>query len=189
MSLPPPPLPSNPLPVVPYLSALPQSPAGGGAWRQGSVLVIQKGTALPPTCVKCNAPADVSLRRKLYWHNPLLYLLAIFPGPLIYVIVAVCVRGSATVQVPLCQQHRRSRRRAIALSWLGVIGGLVLLIAGLSVGGILWPLSGFCVLAVAAIYGVIKASPLTAAKITRHRAYLKGACEDYLAQFPPVAPG
>jgi hypothetical protein len=54
--------------VLPY--ATPFSHQVGGAWREGSQLVVTKEVALPPLCVKCNAPAEgPPWTKTLYWHN------------------------------------------------------------------------------------------------------------------------
>src|SRR5690242_5147889 len=57
-------------------------------WRNNAVLVMTKQALLPNRCVKCNAPAEEQLKRKLTWHHPALYLL-VFISILVYAIVAM----------------------------------------------------------------------------------------------------
>ena len=88
-----------------------------GVWRDGLLLVMTKGATLPPRCLKCNRDTGGwTLKRKLMWHPPYWYgLIAL--NLIIYVIVAMIVRHTATVMVPLCEHHRSRRRRLIAIGW------------------------------------------------------------------------
>jgi hypothetical protein len=99
--------------------------------REGDLLVIPVlGASFPARCVMCNQPGQHRLGRKLWWHPPGYYAL-ICIGWLIYAIVALIVRKSATFEVALCDAHAGRRRNGILLGWLGVpaciIGGLVLI--------------------------------------------------------------
>jgi hypothetical protein len=108
-------------------------PTGGldGVWREHDVVVVQRqGAVLPDRCVNCNAPANgFRLQKTYYWHHPAWYLL-IFVSILIYAIVAMIVRKSATVALPLCATHRARRRNGLLIGWLGFLGGLALLLFG-----------------------------------------------------------
>jgi hypothetical protein len=90
-----------------------------------------QAAALPQLCVKCGAPADGKpVVKTFYWHNPAFYLI-ILAGVLIYVIVAMIVRKSIRVSVPLCAQHAHRRSIAVTLAWvLPLIG-----ISSISVAG------------------------------------------------------
>jgi hypothetical protein len=106
---------------------------GGGAGsirREGHLVVIPvHGVVFPPRCVICNQPATQRLQRRLFWHPPAYYL-AICAGVLIYVIIALLVRKSASCEVGLCAEHASRRRMAILAGWVGVpllfIGGVFL---------------------------------------------------------------
>ena len=66
-----------------------------------------------------NAPAEGYTKKfNLSWHHPALYLI-VLAGVLIYVIVALIVRKTARVNIPLCPAHR-AKRRNIILTGLGV---------------------------------------------------------------------
>src|SRR6476659_7773289 len=88
-------------PVIPYATPVSLTPAHApaeAAWQDGPVLVVRKNVILPPLCVKCGEPADGSfIKRSLSWHHPLLYFMILFPGLLIYIIVASCVQERGTV--------------------------------------------------------------------------------------------
>jgi hypothetical protein len=106
-------------PVVPYAT-----PMGAGvrterrvAWR-GKELIIPDGDSIADRCIRCNDTSDGQpIKRRLSWHPSALFLLIIFPGLLIYLIVALIVRKRATIYVGLCQRHRRARRTMIAVAW------------------------------------------------------------------------
>jgi len=118
--VPPPPLPT---PVVPYAT-----PVGIGTqahyqvvWS-GRELMIPDGASIADRCVRCGDPSDGRpFKRRLSWHPGALYLLILFPGLLIYLIVAMFVRKRATIYVGLCERHRRQRRTMMA-----VAGGVLL---------------------------------------------------------------
>ena len=114
---------------APKASLIPEG--DGGVWRSGGALVTRPGSSLPPRCVKCNAPSmEPAKDRRVYWHHPALYLLIIFPGLLIYAIVALIVRKSALVNPALCAEHRQKRNLGLAIGWVGSLLGLVLMVAG-----------------------------------------------------------
>jgi hypothetical protein len=107
---------------------VPRDPSEIGVWRDGAFLVMSKGAELPDRCLRCNEPAEGwRLKRKLGWHPPLYYALIIF-NILIYAIVAMIVRKTAVVRVPLCARHRGRRRKMIAWGWaLGLLGPLAMI--------------------------------------------------------------
>jgi hypothetical protein len=183
--------PRQPAPVVPY--ATPSALGGGystgaGLFRRGRTLVMHRTAMLPPCCVKCASAEDPRpLTPTLSWHNPALYFLILFPGLLIYAIVALCVRKTAKVTIYLCPHHRASRSRRIMAAWAFAI----LLIAGvLTLGafsgrdpfvpGLFMMVVAFIGLVVA----LIMTRVVTPEKIDDQWVYIKGTGVDYLAQFP-----
>lgn len=166
---------------------------GQGVWRDGSQLVMCKDADLPARCVKTNVPTDRMLRRQLYWHNPLLYLMIFFPGLCIYVIVALIVRKSADIEVGLSPEGFRSRRWGIAIGWLSFLLGGVLFFVGVVnsdsngntannwwiaiIAGLLGGLIGI-------IVGVVKSAVVSPTKITDSHVWLRGVHPDYLATLP-----
>ena len=87
------------------------------ACRKGKLLVIPRGAALPPNCVKCGAPAEKPWRKKFYWHPPLLALclLLMTIGLLLYVILGFALRKTMDLNVPLCAVHHRERKKYLAI--------------------------------------------------------------------------
>ncbi len=98
---------------------------GAGPWQDGKTLVTLKNTPLPDACLKCGAPPVKQVKKNISWHHPALYLL-ILVGLLVYVIVALCVRKTATVFVPLCAHCNKRRVRNITIAWLAFLGAVAM---------------------------------------------------------------
>jgi hypothetical protein len=156
----------------------------GGVWRDKSTLVMSKDTQLPDRCVKCNSPANgLRLKRTLYWHNPVFYIL-IFAGVLLYFIVAMFVRWKAVVDVPLCEAHLSRRRYLLIAGWLLFLlglGGFVIAIAG---NEPLFALAGVFGFFVGLILLIAAARVVLPVKIDERFVWLKGINKDYLNQLP-----
>jgi len=160
------------------------SGAAGGWWRTGKQLVTRPETLFPDRCVRCNAPAHgYRLKRQLYWHPPAYYLFILL-NLLIYAIIAICVRKKAIVQIGLCDKHRLRRKWGILVCWLGVLGGLVMLIGGAIQSSGIVALLGIGLLIGGAIYGGITGARVSAARITQDCVWLKGVNQNFLAELP-----
>lgn len=162
----------------------------GGVWRDGKLLVMNKNAELPARCVKTNEPTDDWLKRSLYWHNPLLYFLIVFPGLLGYAIVALLVRKTATIRVGLSPQGFSRRRWGIATAWLSFLIGFSLMIFGIAntkPDNSMWILAvvGGLGVFIGVIVGVIRSQVVSAKKIDDDHVWLKGVHPDYLAMLPP----
>jgi hypothetical protein len=156
----------------------------GMVWRVNRQLVMRPETPLPDRCVKCNAPANgYQLKRQLYWHHPALYLLIIV-SLLVYVIVAICVRKKAVIHIGLCEHHRKQRGYVIAGSWLAVVAGVIMLIAGISnsSGGL--AVAGIALLLGGAIFGAVRGPMVAAAKIDKDYVWVRGPGQAFLADLP-----
>src|SRR6185369_13936838 len=152
-------------------------------WRNDSTLVMTKEALLPNRCIKCNAPADEQLKRKLTWHHPALYLLVI-ASLLIYAVVAMVVRKTATVNIGLCEDHSSTRRRNIAITWaLGLASVAGFVVAVMLEDGTFAVLGIFLLLATA-IYGIVTLRVVVPTKIDDYFVWLKGIDTNYLQQFP-----
>jgi hypothetical protein len=91
--------------------------------REGNLLRVNQGAVLPNFCVKCGKPATHRLKKNFYWHNPLLFILAL-AGLLLYAVVAVIVRKRLTMEVPLCDTHWEARRTKIKIA-IGLLLGFL----------------------------------------------------------------
>jgi hypothetical protein len=159
-----------------------------GVWRLGKQLVMRKDAKLPDRCVQTNRPAERKLTRRLYWHHPLLYVLIFFPGLLIYAIIALIVRHKAVIEVGLTQERFSRRRWTILFAWIGVLGGVGLIVTGFGSrngdAGVFMALGGFILILASGVAGAILASIVRPAKITKEYVWLKGVHPDYLNDFP-----
>lgn len=157
------------------------------ACRNGKRLVVSRGAALPANCVKCGAPAQRPWRKKFYWHHPAYYLL-ILPSLLIYAIVAIIIRKSMELNVPLCEIHHGERRRYNILAAVLMLGAVP---AGFIIGeffsagaGIGW-LVGALMFIAGAVFLAIAGSFLRPVKIDERGAIFTGAGENFLQLLPP----
>ena len=148
---------------------------------------MSKDATLPDRCVKCNRPADgLHLKRTLYWHNQLIYAL-ILAGVILYLVVSLIVRKTATVNVPLCETHLARRRNKLIVGWLLIslgLGGFIFAVANnypmLILGAALIILVGF-------IFAIAAARIVIPTKIDDRFVWLKGINKDYLDQLPQWA--
>lgn len=146
----------------------------GGVWRHGGQVVVSRDAFLPDRCVKCNAPAGgYRLRRKLYWHPPVVYVLLI--SPLIYILVATLVNKRGIVDIGLCQRHRKQRWWAIGLGWLvGALGIVCLFGAGSTPGGDYLLPFGFVLLLCGLVGGIAFSRGVSAGRIDAEVIRLNG---------------
>jgi hypothetical protein len=83
---------------------------------RGADLIVASDAESPERCVKCNAPAQWSWSKTLYWHHPALYLL-ILAGVFVYALLALVIRKSGRVTLFLCPEHVAKRRRGLLVGW------------------------------------------------------------------------
>ena len=166
-------------------------PFGGahGVWRRKREMVVALEATLPERCVKCNVETTGRrLKRQLFWHHPLLYIMIIFPGLLIYALVAICVRKKATLQVGICETHRSQRRWAIFTSWAGMFLAIAVMIGGAAAlqsdMAAIALLLGIVLFIASAIYGVVRSRVVYPKKIDLQHAYVGGVCPAFLDQLP-----
>jgi hypothetical protein len=156
------------------------------AWQDGPVLVVRKGVILPPLCVKCGGPAEGSfLKRSLTWHHPLLYFMILFPGLLIYIIVAACVQERGTVALHLCAPHRRRRLTLIWTAWSVFFAGVAAIFDG-AASQTGWVAIAGALLIVASLIVAALLAPLKARRIDSHFMWLGGAGANFLRALPSL---
>jgi hypothetical protein len=180
-------------PGVPY--GLPHPGTGwapaAGVWQSGSLLIMAKESPLPPRCVRCNAPAEgLRVKRKLTWYPPMYQVLAVLLfvflriiGMVIFWLVAMRVRKTATVYVPLCERHRTTYKVAS-------IAGPIVIIAGFFMLGFAIAFSSnFIFLAlplilVGLIGSIISLRTIFVQKIDDEYVQLKKVNKQFLAELP-----
>lgn len=153
----------------------------GGVWRENELLVAEKGSVLPDRCVKCNGPAEgFRLQRKLTWHPSGYYFLIIFPGLLIYALVAMCISKRATLHVGLCSDHRRKRTNGMLVAWGLFAASLASFFAAAAFRSGWLVVIGFLLLLASPIYGSITCRTISPKRIDETHAWVNGACPEYL---------
>jgi hypothetical protein len=160
--------------------------AGDGPWADGVKVVTRDGCTFPARCLKCNvATTEAPLKRKLYWHPPLYYLL-IFLHLIIYVIVAIIVRKRATVFMHLCPEHRQRRKYMIIATWTAIVAAIFLVAAGAVYSTGWLAVAGLVLFVVACGVGLFGARMTSTTRINNDKVvWLKGAGKEFLASLPP----
>lgn len=166
-----------------YVLPPPPQVGGAGVWREGSKLVMSKDAILPDRCVKCNVPTTGRLKRRLSWHHPAIYLI-IFIALLIYFIVAMVTRKSATIEIGLCDEHREKRKRNLMITWILFAIGILSLIVAAAMEDGTFVLFGILALFGSLIFGLIAIRVVTPAKIDDKFVWLNGVNKEYLAELP-----
>jgi len=167
----------------------------GSIWRDGKLLVVEKGARLPPICVKTSTPAQIEIFRKFYWHSQWLYVLVIVQI-LIYIIAALAVRKQQDLTIPLSEAAAKKRSSGIMSGWLAggvgfalfvvamilaadsnMSGTVAVLCVALGFIGIFLSLAGLAL-------GLPASNILTAKKITDQAGWFRGVHQDYLQSLP-----
>jgi MFS family permease len=158
-----------------------------GVWQDGDTLVMAKIAELPNRCVKCNAPATFLVKRSLSWHHPALYLMVFFPGLLFYVIVALIVRKTAKIFVPLCEEHRDRRSKRIMIAWFVALAGIALCFApAFNENLVLLIFVGIAMILFGMIFGSNVSQIVTPKKIDVTHVWLKNVSPVYLSTLPAL---
>ena len=158
--------------------------SGENLWRDGKILIMRQGSTLPPRCVKCNEPAELPIkRRKVYWHEPWIYVLAIF-CLLLYALIALFVRKQAMIAPGLCPVHRKRYWFGIALGWGGSTLALFLMFLGGTYDHFALIVLGMVVFLGMILAGIILTRILQPDRIDKDFVRLKGCCQAFLDTLP-----
>lgn len=152
-------------------------------WRNKSTLVMTKEAMLPGRCVKCNVPTNERLKRKLTWHHPALYLL-ILASILIYAIVAMVVRKTATVNIGFCPDHLAARKKHLGVTWALGLGCVASFFIAAMFDDINFAFLGIVLILSTAVYGITTLRVVAPTKIDEQLVWLKGVNPEYLQEFP-----
>jgi len=157
-----------------------------GLWRQGNLLVMHKRAPLPDICLKSNQPAQRRLKRNLSWHHPAVFLL-VFVSVLIYIIVALIIRKTATIQIALSDDWLVRRRRRMIIAWSSILVCILLFaVAVPNADSAQWaPIAIIVAIVgslVAAIYGLLACRMVWPQRMTDDYIWLKGVHPDFLAR-------
>jgi len=155
------------------------------ATRRGKALIVPRTASLPAHCLKCGTPASTPWRKKFYWHPPLLYILILFPGLIIYVIVALIVRKQMELNLPLCETHHADRKRYRLIGWLMLAAFLPLgLVFGFYVSEPLGWVTGVGMFLASLVFLVLSNLGIGPTKIDEAGGMFRGACQSFLDVLP-----
>ena len=160
-----------------------------GLWAQGDVLVMHKLAPLPDVCLKSNLPSTRRLKRSMSWHHPAFYFLVLL-HILVYIIVALIVRKSATIQIPLTDEWYFRRRRRMLIAWCIILLCVTLFFVSLSVADQqAWApfvmIGSIPMALIAAICGLLSCRMVWPSRMTDQYIWLKGVHPDYLRRLEP----
>ena len=176
-------------------SSIPPDPTSnnGGLYRHGTLLLVHHKATFPDRCIKCNQPTIRRLRRVVYWHLPIVYLLMV-ASPLIYVIVALFVRKRAEFQVPLSERFISRRHTNMLIAVFLLLAGVVVFGFGAAMIDSSVPsifiLSGSLMLLgpilwlAACLWGIIGCRVISPKYIDDHFAKVSGVGPEFLASLP-----
>ena len=155
------------------------------ARKRGKQVVVPRSASLPASCIKCGTPAQIPWRKKFYWHSPWLYIMILFPGLLIYLIVALIVRKQMELNLPLCDTHHADRKRYRLLGALMLIGFLpVGLLLGYNFSTALGWITGSGMFIGGIVFWHLSQLGLAPIKIDETEGIFRGAGEAFLNLLP-----
>jgi len=151
-------------------------------------LILQRISTLPNRCVKCNEDVDHRRKRiKLTYVLPWAYL-GLLGGVLPFVILAVVLRRTAVIELPVCSRHR-------ATPWIHGSVGMVIIAAGvLAIPiGITQTSTGIGLAGVAGIffglgYIAILTPLVRPSRIEKAYVIVRGCHPKFLDHFPELDP-
>jgi hypothetical protein len=150
----------------------------------GNLLLVPRGLVLPARCVKCgNASSEPWPRITFSWHHPGYYCFII--SPILYAIVALIVRKTIKLSVPLCKAHKSIRKKRLLMATVLLIGCIPLPTAlGVYVGNDNADIVAICLgiaMFISGLFFLAFASPMKPTRISSVSAEFQGVCPEFLA--------
>ena len=90
-----------------------------------------KPTDQPDVCARCGAETTNRVKKTFSWYPPWIIVTFFIGGLPLYLILAIVLRKTYTVAVPLCAEHKGHWTKRLLLNLLGVFG---LLGGGIALG-------------------------------------------------------
>ena len=151
-----------------------------GYWRDGKRVVMDRNAVLPDRCLKCNEPAQGYRRAEKVTYIPM-------SQQLMFGVWSYLGAKRASIEIGLCERHRRSRLRTVAWISLAAIAFSILEVTQVKPSNVILPILaavafiGGCVGLIYALYprGVVRATEMTPSHL-----WLNGAGEAFLASLP-----
>jgi len=154
------------------------------------MLVWARGSHLPDRCVVCNAPAKGYRVAKTFdWHHPLVYL-TLLAGILLYAIAASEYRKRATLNIGLCEEHKKRRHLGLAIAWGGAGSSLCFFFLALALEAGWIAYLGAGVLVLGPVTGLLMGRTISSTRVDDYYAWMKVGRPflDSLPEGPPREP-
>jgi len=153
------------------------------AWRDGELLVIGRGAALPRRCIVTNEPIAGFLTTRLYWHGPAWYAaLVLVPG--VYMIYLFMFASSIETTCGLSRRMLDRRRYTNIGASFVFAAGLLIAASGDSSNAIRVA-AGYALMLAGVAWWAIGTRLLRVTRVESEYAWVKGAHPDYLMCLPP----
>ncbi|MCL2640503.1 MAG: hypothetical protein FWD53_06645 [Phycisphaerales bacterium] len=177
-------------PILSYASPIPLA-VHGDIFQHDGILVVRDNTTLPELCILCGKPAAnmKALMLKFTWDPS--FKRTESPSTLE-------LRRAGSIRAHLCVQHFRSYRIGRFIGWLGMCGGILLMLASLILAALseisvvprytphamIGLLTGFAITTLFLFIFTLKTRTLGCVKIEQSYLYLAGAHPDFLKTLP-----
>ena len=168
-----------------------------GLWRDKRDLVMHKDAKLPNVCVKTGVQTTrAGIVRRMSWYSPWVAL-AILVNLILFIILALVLSKKATVEIPLSDDARATRRSNLMICWAfglaslaAMIGCILVLLNSLNphpffVGGFFVAL---ILMIVTVMIGQRFSRILRPTRITKTHIWLRGVHGNILDHLPPMPP-
>jgi|GEM_PF-2681133 hypothetical protein len=111
----------------------------GNAWREGDLVMLPREQGdLPDRCVICNGPTDYYRHIREVRVIPWWAMAAMLAGGPASVGLVLLLCPAFTVEVGLCEKHRRRMGVGTAVKWGGLLVGAASFVAGSWASSLLW---------------------------------------------------
>lgn len=169
----------------PWAAAATYGAVSPGLYRAHDRLLTVGSPEFPDCCVRCNAPAEGYRKRvRLRWHAPLWYVLVLVQ-PMVYLIVALIVSKSVTLDLPLCERHRARRRLGAIILWVSLLVMICGVVASAGTNNGAYAGIGALIFFILLIVGVVLLPIVQPVKIDdMQRAWLKRVSPEFLEPLP-----
>jgi hypothetical protein len=173
---------SNPFaPPKADLSAPVVPPGGFYALQAGPLLVVAKGAPLPDICMKCGTKEDLTRKLRTFMYTPPWVYFLVFINLLVCMIVALIVRKTGKLSVPLCRDCA-SRWTWAAVSWglsivwliFGSVFAIMFMVSDLHPAVGLFILVTAIGAPIAANYVLLRPRTIISPKVTNEHIHLRG---------------
>ena len=146
---------------------------------------MPRSASLPANCLKCGKVAATPWRKKFYWHASWLYIMILFPGLLIYAIVALIIRKQMELNLPLCDAHHADRKRYKLLGALMLIGCIPIgVLLGVYVSEPLGWATGSLMFIAGLVFFILSGLGVRPTRIDEMGGVFRGACTEFLSALP-----